>query len=225
MYASILGELRRSCTKSQPNTPRLRAPRSRLMLADAAEWLDIAASVDCVQLTTARYDESIMWCRGAAEFEDRRSAALSECVGLLTIFSFAWSAIEVLAQVVQWSDVPKHCQAGSNKPSAIERMTYALHAAVPIRGYDIALAHLRKELQVAPLIAPRKAKALVGPAGEALDVIRTLSEYLCPWRAPHAGWATVTPVAERRDIRRSCCVGIHSSPALVAANALDRAVW
>lgn len=152
--------------------PAVRSPRSRLILDDAGEWLDIAASVEGVQLRTARYDDSIMWCRGAAEYEDRRSEALGECIRFLTMFSFAWSAIEVLSQVVRWPNVPKQLQGGDAKPSVIERMVYALHSTVPIDGYDLALDHLRKELGIRPLFVPRKAKTFVGPAGEALDIIR-----------------------------------------------------
>src|SRR5690606_31219465 len=123
-----------------------RSPRSRLVLEDAGEWLDIAASVQDVRLTTARYDDTVMWCRSAAEYEDRRSEALAECIRFLTIFSFAWSAIEVLSQVFQWPNIPKQLHGGRGRPSAIERMIYALHSAVPIEGYDLVLNHLRKEL-------------------------------------------------------------------------------
>jgi hypothetical protein len=155
-----------------------------LSLTDAAAWLDVAASIGTVTMNTARFDASISFCSGAANHELQRSEALSEFGKLTTLFAFTWSSIEVLSQVIHWPEVPAALR-GKDKPSAIERMTFTLYSVVPIAGYINVLDHLRS---IRPLkLQPKRAKAFVGPAGEALNEIRFLRNALAHGWAPQPG--------------------------------------
>lgn len=87
---------------------------------------------------------------------------------MTTMFLFAWSAVEVLSQVIPWPKVPPQLR-GPGQTSVIEQMIYALYNVTPMPVYVTALAHLRNTRTPS---AVRQRKPFVGQAGQALDEIR-----------------------------------------------------
>ena len=66
----------------------------------ATDWLDIAAGVESVKVTTAKHDSSLMFCGGAADYQEKRSELLSNLATRLTIFNFVWGSFESVAKVL-----------------------------------------------------------------------------------------------------------------------------
>lgn len=73
----------------------------------AIDWLDIAAGVESVEVTTAKYDNSTVYCRGAFEYEAKRSELLSHLTTKLTIFNFIWGSFESIAEALELPSLPK----------------------------------------------------------------------------------------------------------------------
>ena len=46
----------------------------------ARDWLTIGSGVESVTVRTAKHDETTLYCRGAFEFEEKRSLLLSQCI-------------------------------------------------------------------------------------------------------------------------------------------------
>ena len=65
----------------------------------AIDWLTIASGVESVNVRTAKHDESVVYCRGAYEYEEKRSELLSHLTTKLTIFNFVWGSFESVAKV------------------------------------------------------------------------------------------------------------------------------
>ena len=77
----------------------------------AIDWLDIAAGVESVKITTAKYDDSTTYCRGAFEYEGKRSELLSQLATKLTIFNFVWGSFESVAEMLELPSLPKISKA------------------------------------------------------------------------------------------------------------------
>ena len=65
----------------------------------AIDWLTIASGVESVQVKTAKYDQSVVYCRGAFEYEEKRSELLSHLTTKLTTFNFVWNSFESVTKV------------------------------------------------------------------------------------------------------------------------------
>lgn len=58
------------------------------------EWLDVAASIDEVEVRTGMHEPAPMLCKQARKYEDKRSELLRGFVRDLTIFNFFWGSLE-----------------------------------------------------------------------------------------------------------------------------------
>ena len=65
----------------------------------AIDWLITASGVESVSVKTAKHDQSVLYCRGAFEYEEKRSELLSHLTTKLTIFNFVWNSFESVAKV------------------------------------------------------------------------------------------------------------------------------
>ena len=62
------------------------------------DWLDIAAGVESGKVTTAKHDDTLMYCGNAIAYENKRSELLSILATRLTIFNFVWGSFETVAK-------------------------------------------------------------------------------------------------------------------------------
>ena len=65
----------------------------------AIDWLTIASGVESVKVRTAKYDQTVLYCRGSFEYEEKRSELLSHLTTKLTIFNFVWGSFESVTKV------------------------------------------------------------------------------------------------------------------------------
>lgn len=65
----------------------------------AIDWLTIASGVESVKIKTAKHDQTVLYCRGAFEYEEKRSELLSYLTTKLTIFNFVWNSFESVTKV------------------------------------------------------------------------------------------------------------------------------
>lgn len=116
----------------------------------AIDWLDIAAGVESVEVTTAKYDDSTAYCRGAFEYEAKRSELLSHLTTKLTIFNFVWGSFESVAEALELSSLPKRLKQVGD--SIVIRTLWSLK-----QNYDseARLAFYDEELAVLLKLAPR----------------------------------------------------------------------
>lgn len=73
---------------------------------DASKWLEVGASVDRVDVDTGYFDDSIMFCGSAYEYQRARSAELSYLVQQLTVFNFVWGSLETVIKLIKLPKVP-----------------------------------------------------------------------------------------------------------------------
>ena len=84
-------------------------------LMSAIDWLTIASGVESVNVRTAKHDESVLYCRGAYEFEEKRSELLSHLTTKLTIFNFVWGSFESVVKAFGFPLLPKHLKKGTGR--------------------------------------------------------------------------------------------------------------
>lgn len=82
-----------------------------------SDWLNIAAGVESVTVTTSKYDESVMYCRGAFEYEEKRSQLLSHLTTKLTIFNFVWGSFESIVETLELPKLPGHLRQVGDSPA------------------------------------------------------------------------------------------------------------
>ncbi|MDN3365388.1 hypothetical protein QU577_26865 [Priestia megaterium] len=64
-------------------------------------WLQMASSVEQVNLVTEKFDSSLAFCSSARHFENERSNMLSKLATQISIFNFIWGAFESLIEVLE----------------------------------------------------------------------------------------------------------------------------
>ena len=90
----------------------------------AIDWLTIASGVESVNVRTAKHDESVLYCRGAFEYEEKRSELLSHLTTKLTIFNFVWGSFESVVKAFSLPPLPKHLKRGNG--SVVDRTIWFL---------------------------------------------------------------------------------------------------
>ncbi|MGE7121824.1 hypothetical protein ACQKIC_16530 [Peribacillus sp. NPDC046944] len=75
-------------------------------------WLQMASSVEQVNLITEKFDSSLAFCSSARHFENERSVFLSNLATEITTFNFIWGAfeslIETLEPLIDGCDIDNH---------------------------------------------------------------------------------------------------------------------
>ena len=113
----------------------------QLLFLNAMDWLDIAAGVESVKVTTAKHDDSLAYCGTAMDYEDKRSELLSNLATRLTIFNFVWGSFESVAKTL----------LGNKKRGIVDKTIKFLKqnyiSGLPIAGYKDALCDLREFIE------------------------------------------------------------------------------
>ena len=90
----------------------------------AIDWLTIASGVESVNVRTAKHDISVLYCKGAFEYEEKRSELLSHLATELTIFNFVWGSFESVAKAFSLPSLPKRLKKGDG--SVVDRTIWFL---------------------------------------------------------------------------------------------------
>jgi hypothetical protein len=142
-----------------------------------AEWLELAASIGKVDVNTWQYDAYPFMCGLAAEYEDRRSEALTKFVTSLTIFSYVWGAFESVAKILSPSSIPKKLRKNGDD-SLTARVAHALRSVEPDGVYRCALANIRCRLACHPEYSSRFPSnfqpVTEAAAGEDIELVRII---------------------------------------------------
>lgn len=144
---------------------------------DAAAWLNMAAGISKVEVDTARYDESVMWCSTAAEYEDARSEVYSRLAAEITVFVFVWGAFETVARIVGPSSIPPELRAnGAN--GLVDRVLFQLRGFAPFDEYNQVLQELSLVVSRDPnylrLVRQEPRPPHIGESGVGLDLVRRI---------------------------------------------------
>lgn len=143
---------------------------------NAADWLELAAGVCKVEVLTARFDDTLMYCGTAMDYEGARSELLSRIVTQLTIFQFAWGAFETVAKIANPPSIPvKDRFQGKN--GLVDRVIYYLRGATPVNGYQETLKQLKGCLSAKnpfPGFGSAAVPSYMGPSGLGINLVRKI---------------------------------------------------
>jgi hypothetical protein len=90
----------------------------------AAEWLEVAASVERVEVDTSYFDDSTELCGTAYDYQRARSLDVSSLVTELTMFNLVWGSLETVIKLIDPPKVPKGVKGG--RTSLVDRALYYL---------------------------------------------------------------------------------------------------
>jgi hypothetical protein len=102
---------------------------------DAAEWLDVAASIQKVEMLTG--GEDVYYCESVMDYENARSVLLSLVATQLTIFQFTWGAFESVAKIIGPPPVP-----GKGGDGLINRTIWLIKSVRLLAAYDETLSEV-----------------------------------------------------------------------------------
>lgn len=67
---------------------------------NSCDWLHIASSIKCIQLSTIQYNPGFGWCSHSDQYNISRQELLEATVKQLSIFNFAWGALESIIDYI-----------------------------------------------------------------------------------------------------------------------------
>jgi hypothetical protein len=91
---------------------------------NAADWLEVAASVQRIEVDTSYFDDSVEFCGTAYDYQRARSLGFSALVTERTIFNFEWGSFETVTKLIDPPGVPKEVKSG--RASLVDRALYYL---------------------------------------------------------------------------------------------------
>jgi hypothetical protein len=148
-----------------------------LDFSDASRWLQMAAGTVSVRVDTARFDDSIVYCGLAADFEDARSDLFSRLATEITKFLFAWGALETTVKIVNPPSIPPG-ERSNGANGTLDRALFLLRSYLPRPEHLVAFRQLASEIQKSESFSQslmRNSRAShIGPGGEGLDLVRRL---------------------------------------------------
>ena len=141
----------------------------------AADWLELAAGVCKVDVLTGRFDNSLMYCSSAREYENARSDLLTRLATELTVFSFAWCALETVSKLVDPPSIPAD-QRSTGANGLIDRVIFFIKPLSSLPKYRIVLSAVERVLTSHPRFAALLQKdplsSHMGESGVGLDFVR-----------------------------------------------------
>jgi len=149
-----------------------------LTWSDAAEWLDVAASIKHVSVLTGYYNDSLMWCGDARDYEDERSELMAHLTTQLAIFSFVWGSLETVIKVINPPKIPKNLKPGQQSPidQAIFFLKNEYEPEKLLTFYNETTAELRETLENLSyndsILDLFKLKPYLGISGVGISVVR-----------------------------------------------------
>jgi hypothetical protein len=152
--------------------------RRNLSWLSAADWLNTAAGVQKVEIDTSRFDETVMWCGPAWDYESKRSELLTQVGTQLTVFNFVWGGFETVIKVIAPPCVPRHIK---RRRTVIDDALFYLkneYEPTPrVALYDDVLAELRLILKEYPhydLDGEFKEHSFSGMSGLGAHIVRII---------------------------------------------------
>lgn len=132
MSKNQLIDLQEHCYELEKFLSQLNHPS----FSNTIDWLDIAAGVESVKVTTSKHDDTVAYCETVMDYEDARSKLLSKLATRLTIFNFVWGSFESVAKAL----------LGDKRSSIVDRAINFLKqnyiSSPPMAGYKDALRDL-----------------------------------------------------------------------------------
>ncbi|MGT4697607.1 hypothetical protein PDB2_02568 [Pseudomonas aeruginosa] len=98
------------------------------------DWLLVAASVMSVEIDTIQHNSNYGWCSPADEFDEARQILLKQFISDLTVFNFAWGALESTLDVIRPQPHPDKSKRGK-----IGDACHFLQQAFYMRGHVLGL--------------------------------------------------------------------------------------
>lgn len=142
---------------------------------DAAEWLDLAAGLQKVEVVTGSFDQSLMYCESALDYENARSDCLSSLLVRLTMFTFVWGAFEIIGNLIEPPSIPPALRRhGEN--SLVDRLICSIRFAKSLPAYTRAFDCLNRIIDQVPQYNKFRRTpplpAFIGTAGAGVDFVR-----------------------------------------------------
>lgn len=145
----------------------------------ASEWLEMASSVERVEVNTLYFDVSLLYCSLARDHENSRSDLLSLLAAELAIFNFAWGSLETIIRLI---DPPKVPRSTKPRSSIIDRAIFYLkneyEPARMLTFYDDTVAELRQTMKqlryYSDLLRHFHLEELMGISGVGINVVRQI---------------------------------------------------
>lgn len=118
-------------------------------------WFNIASGIESVNYISAKYDEDVMWCNPAIEYEQEKSILHSKLICELTRFNFIWGGLEAFVNNLTLPECPK--KRGKGKYSDVNYFLKAVY----LENYAVLSYHneLLKFIQVLIDKSPSYSKA------------------------------------------------------------------
>ncbi len=151
-----------------------------LVWSNAAEWLDIAAGIENVSVLTGYYDDSLMMCGVARQYEDKRSELITQLTTWLAIFSFVWGSLETVIKIINPPKIPKKLKPGQQSPidQAIFYLKNEYEPEKLLTFYNETTAELRETLKKLSyhdsILDLFKLEPHVGISGVGINVVRRI---------------------------------------------------
>lgn len=111
----------------------------------AAEWLHLASSIQSVKVVTEQFDDTLMYCGPAIEYENQKSKTLEKIVKELSIFNFLWGAFETIGKNINPPKVPNTLKKRRN---LIDDCLFFLKNNYPLIPAPDAYNDLLQQLEV-----------------------------------------------------------------------------
>lgn len=170
-----------------------------------ADWLHLASAVKSMECDTARFDEAVMFCGTALDFEDASSSLLNEFMPEAMRLILIWNAIERLANVHKGEfDSPIN-----NLCAGLNRGTKYL----PGFGQVTLVAELEKRLSSLPWFTlQKKPYDTLGSAARGVRLVQDLRNELAhgslriPAPDAWANGAQISPTC----VRVACAVALDA---------------
>jgi hypothetical protein len=190
----------------------------------ASEWLDIAAGVERVEVNTLYFDQSIMYCGTAYDYENARSDLLSHLVTQLAIFNFTWGGFETIIKLI---DPPRVPQSIKPRSSIIDHAIFFLRneyePARMLAFYDDTVAELREIMRQLPyyndLLSHFHLQEFLGVSGIGINIVRRIRNRFAHGAAamPHPNGEQVPELIVARLVELSTRIVLYTIQMLLLA--------
>ncbi len=80
----------------------------------ASKWVELAASINSVNVVTASFDDTLYYCETALHYENERSNTLQKFVYEISMFNFIWNGLEVITKIINPPKIPNNLKKRRN---------------------------------------------------------------------------------------------------------------
>lgn len=141
----------------------------------AAALLKLAGSLISIELDTARFDDSVVWCETASDYHRAHSELLALLVREISLFNFIWGAFETTAKIIKPPYIPK---SSSLIDAACNYLKNQYDSKSKIQYYEEAVFDLRdilsKDINYGVTPVDFKLNNYVGFSSVGLHIVRKI---------------------------------------------------